>query len=374
MPSGAARPVVVGAGIGGLACAAALARRGLSPLVLERAPALAEVGAGIQVTPNGFRVLEALGVASRIEAGSIAAQAVEPMDARTGRRVARFDLRRAGPYRFLHRATLIEVLADAAASAGAEIRCGASVLGLDGEGVALADGSRLPASVVIGADGIRSAIRHGAGGGDATFTSQTAWRAIALAPHPPVARIWMAPGRHAVTYPLPGGGVNLVAVKEEDAWMPEGWHHPDDPANLRAAFADAAPELAAILGQVEVTHRWGLFRYPVAPSWQGDGWALLGDAAHPTLPFLAQGANLALEDAWVLARLVAEERLDRYEALRLSRVTRALAAADANARNYHLAGPARLAAHLGLSALGAVAPGAFLRRLDWLYGFDATAA
>lgn len=374
MPAEGSRPLVVGAGIGGLACAAALAQRGLSPLVLERAPALTEVGAGLQVTPNGFRVLQALGVAPAIEAGSVAAQAVEPMDGRSGRRLARFDLRDAGPYRFLHRATLVEVLAGAATAAGAEIRCGAVVLGVDGAGVILADGSRLPASLVVGADGIRSTIRHGAGGGDATFTGQTAWRAVVEAPHPPVARIWMAPGRHAVTYPLPGGRVNLVAVREEAAWASEGWHHPDDPANLRRAFADASPALAAILDRVEATHRWGLFRHPMAPRWHGSGWALLGDAAHPTLPFLAQGANLALEDAWVLARLAAEGGLERYEVLRRPRVARALAAADANARNYHLRGPARLAAHLGLAALGALAPDAFLRRLDWLYGFDATTA
>ena len=165
----------------------------------------------------------------------------------------------------------------------------------------------------------------------------------------------MAPGRHAVTYPLPGGRVNLVAVKEEAAWAPEGWHHPDDPANLRHAFADASPALAAILDRVEATHRWGLFRHPIAPRWHGPGWALLGDAAHPTLPFLAQGANLALEDAWVLARLAAEGQ-------RVTVVTS------------RPRGAARLAAHLGLAALGALAPGAFLRRLDWLYGFDATSA
>jgi salicylate hydroxylase len=190
----------------------------------------------------------------------------------------------------------------------------------------------------------------------------------------------MAPGRHLVCYPLRGGqAVNIVAVQERAAWAAEGWHHLDDPDNLRAQFADFGGVAAQLLSQVDAVGFWGLFRHPVAPHWHGGGVAVLGDAAHPTLPFMAQGANLALEDAWVLA-----DSLDRadnlvtglaaYQALRRDRAVRVIAAANGNAWKYHLrSGPVRAAAHLALRAGGALAPGRMLRRFDWIYRHDVTA-
>lgn len=371
--------LIVGAGIGGLAAALAFARRGASVRVVERAPEIAEVGAGLQVTPNGGRVLRALGLQGAVLARGIRAQAVEPHDALTGRRIARFDLAEAGDWIFLHRSDLQAILLDAATAAGAAIRTGATVSGVTSDGVLLEDGERLTADLVVGADGIRSVIRrHVVGPAEPFFTGQVAWRALVdSAPQEPVARIWMGPGRHAVTYPLRDGRLNLVAVREEAAWSEEGWSHRGTPDSLREAFPDSAPELAAILSRVVEVGRWGLFRHPVPESWHRGRVVLLGDAAHPTLPFLAQGANLALEDAWVLAREVTEhgpdEGIERYGFDRRPRVSDAIEAANANARNYHLTGATRFIAHLGLGAIGAVAPGAFLRRLDWLYGFDVTA-
>ncbi len=118
---------------------------------------------------------------------------------------------------------------------------------------------------------------------------------------PPEAHVWMGPGRHLVTYPLGPGERNIVAVLERDGWAEEGWNHADDPANLRAAFAGFPSELRGWLDRVDEVKLWGLFRHPVAARWQDGRIALLGDAAHPTLPFLARGANMAFEDAWVLA-------------------------------------------------------------------------
>jgi len=204
-----------------------------------------------------------------------------------------------------------------------------------------------------------------------------AWRAIVDAPDvPPVARIWMAPRRHIVTYPLPGGRLNIVAVQERQQWAAEGWNHTDEPGNLRQVFRDVSGLLGGHLAQVEQVNLWGLFRHPVSPIWARDGLCILGDAAHPTLPFLAQGANLAIEDAFVLARCCdagdIESGLAAYQAQRRPRVERAIAAANANARNYHLAGVQRRVAHLGLKTLGKIAPNAFLGRMDWLYGHDVT--
>jgi salicylate hydroxylase len=246
------------------------------------------------------------------------------------------------------------------------------------EGAVLDTGEGLPADLVVGADGVRSIVR-GRVLGDVKpfFTGQVAWRALVDAPQEPVARIWMAPGRHAVTYPLRNGRLNLVAVREQAEWAEEGWSHSDNPEALRDAFKDAAPALRAILDRVTEVGRWGLFRHEVPETWHDGRAVLMGDAAHPTLPFLAQGANLALEDAWVLAREAMEhglpEGLDRYQQDRRPRVRDAIDEANANARRYHLHGLSRRGAHLGLRAVGTLAPRAFLGRLDWLYGYDPTA-
>ena len=362
------RPVtVIGGGIGGLTAALCCARAGARVSLRERAAAFTDIGAGVQITPNGAAVLAVLGLNPALDRASVWARAVCPVDALSGRELARFDLTwLAGqPYRFLHRADLIGLLAGACRKAGVDLRLG------DGFGP---DEPVDPGTILIGADGIHSVLRPRLNGrAEPAFTGQVAWRAVVRAEHPPEARIWMAPGRHVVTYPLPGGMVNIVAVREQAAWAAEGWSHAADPADLRTTFADCAPALRGLLAQVTETRLWGLFRHAVAAHWHHDSIALLGDAAHPTLPFLAQGANLAIEDAWVLASCLDRGLpLKTYQALRCARVDRAIAAANANAVNYHLGGLRRVVAHAGLRVIGRVAPGAFLRRLDWLYGRDVT--
>jgi len=297
---------VIGGGIGGLTTAIALGQQGAQVTLYEQAEALTDVGAGLQITPNGARVMYALGV-SLADIGMIA-QAVRPVDALTGKGIARFDLFDQQPaYRFLHRADFIDVLANAARAAHVDIRLGARVAAAD-----------LDADLVIAADGLHSQSRAVINGdADPFFTGQVAWRAIIQAQNAPQeAAIWMAPGRHVVTYPLKGNRLNIVAVQERAEWAKEGWQHPDNPENLRAAFADCAPVLQAILGQVSHTHLW--------------------------------------------------------QSLRRARVARAVNAANANARNYHLSGVQRRVAHLGLRAMGRVAPKVFLRRLSWLYDHDVT--
>jgi salicylate hydroxylase len=377
----AARPAaVIGGGIGGLAAALALRAQGLAVEVFEQAQAFAEVGAGIQISPNGARVLEALGLGTAAAAKGLPLEAVEPMDGLSGRRVARFDLRDqpGPPYRVFHRADLIDLLAAAARDNGIDLHLGARIAAVAPTGAFEAGGRRIAPGLTIGADGVRSIVRPVLNGaGDPAFTGQVAWRAVVEGEAPPVARIWMAPGRHVVTYPLPGGRVNIVAVQERREWSAEGWHREADPGDLRHVFRGMTGRVTSLLARVDRCLVWGLFRHPVAGVWHraaGEGaLALAGDAAHPTLPFLAQGANLALEDAWVLARHAAEGTLDAYGAARRARVSRAIAAANANARNYHLGGPARTAALLALGLTGRLAPGAFMGRLRWLYGHDVTA-
>lgn len=376
------RIAVIGAGIGGLTAALAFAKSGAEVAVYEQAPALTEVGAGLQISPNGARVLHALGLQDALATAGVTAQAVCPMDAVTGRPVARFDLRaQTPPYRFYHRAHLLAVLAQACTDAGVTIHVDAQAKDLTSDGRFMVNGAQIAPDLTVGADGLHSQVRPMLNGPQKPFfTGQVAWRAVVQGvKQPPEARIWMAPGRHLVTYPLRDGRLNLVAVQERSDWAEEGWHHADTPANLQAAFTDASDALQDILMHVRDVRLWGLFRHSVAEAWHQDGaLAILGDAAHPTLPFLAQGANLAIEDAFALAAICQHESslteaCMRYQQDRAPRVTRAIAVANANARNYHLAGMQRVVAHGALRALGIVAPQAFLRRLSWLYDFDAPA-
>ena len=372
---------VIGGGIGGLTAALAFARRGAIVTVYEQATALTEVGAGIQITPNGARALGALGLEPALAASGITAEAVAPMDALSGREITRFDLtRQSPPYRFFHRAALIDILARACEASGVRVVLGARIDALQPDGSFQVGGDRIKPDLLIGADGLHSVVRGVLNRPENPFfTGQVAWRAISKTDHPaPVARIWMAPGRHLVTYPLGHNRLNIVAVQERSQWAGEGWHHPDAPGNLRKVFSDCSWELAGILASVTEVNLWGLFRHPVAPHWHNEKIAILGDAAHPTLPFLAQGANLAIEDAFALAQCCDTQdslarALIRYQTRRRPRVTKAIAAANANARNYHFGGVARRVAHLGLQGMGRVAPDAFLNRLSWLYDYDVTA-
>jgi len=379
---------VLGAGVAGLVVARALALRGAEVTVLEQAPEIREVGAGLQISPNGARVLAALGLGDALAAGSQRAEAVDLIDGEAGGRVVRLDLARRRPgevFRFVHRADLIDLLADGARAAGVAIRLLQKVetvtLGAHPPRLTMAQGEEIACDLLVGADGLHSRVRAALNGTIAPFfTGQVAWRATLpeTGDLPPVARVFMGAGRHLVTYPLRGGRLrNIVAVEERDRWAEESWSLTDDPLALRIAFEAFVPEVRGWLDRIERPNLWGLFRHPVAARWQGQGVAILGDAAHPTLPFLAQGANMALEDAWVLAdclaRAAPEAALPSYQARREVRVRRIVGAANANARNYHLSGARRDLAHLGLRLAGRFAPGMLMDRFDWLYGHDVTA-
>ncbi|WP_299736871.1 FAD-dependent monooxygenase [uncultured Roseobacter sp.] len=375
--------IVIGAGIGGLACATALARRGVAVRLLEQAPEITEVGAGLQVSPNGLAVLRALGVEDAlVRSGAVTAQAVVMADYKQGAEVARLDLTRLQHqrYLFVHRHTLISILLQAARQANVTLETGQKVVSVtqgDLPSVTFADGRTARAERVICADGVHSIGRQTVSPGpEAQFTGQVAWRAtVPTQGAKPEARVTMAPGRHLVSYPISGGRLmNIVAVQERDVWAAEGWHHSDDPDALRRAFAGFGGPVAPLLEQVSEVNLWGLFRHPVVETWASGNVALLGDAAHPTLPFLAQGANLALEDAWVLAECLAGEQPEEsYQALRKDRATQVIAAAGGNAWKYHLpTGPLRTLAHLGLSVASRCAPGMMMRQFDWIYSHDVT--
>ncbi|WP_424833408.1 FAD-dependent monooxygenase [Ruegeria sp.] len=373
---------VIGGGIGGLAAALALRQAGGKVTVLEQAAELTEVGAGLQISANGMCVLRALGVVGDVPARGQISYGTILRDYRAGRIISRVPPPEAGETYYYHRADLLGLLHDAARQAGVDIRLNAQVATVNKHPseaeIVLRSGECLRTECAIAADGGRSAIRPILNGTETpVFTHQIAWRAtvpVTQTSEKPCASLTMGPGRHVVTYPLREQSLmNVVAIEERSDWTEEGWRRRGDPEDLRARFADFGGPVGEILARVDEAHLWALFLRPVAQSWQNGRLALLGDAAHPTLPFMAQGACLALEDAWVLQRAFAEQSgigsaLAAYEAARRPRAVQVVAAAGANARKFHLRGPMRLAAQGVLSVVGP----RLARKYDWIYDFDPT--
>jgi len=388
--------LIAGGGIAGMAAALALARAGWKVTVYEEAPAPTEVGAGLQMSPNATKVLRWLGVLDTIAMQAFHPRAAEMRDGRSGARIFRATLgataeaRWGAPYLHVHRADLLAALTGAARDAGAELRGGTTVAGyvLRPEGPALkpAGGESLPADLVVGADGIRSALRTELNGPEAPeFIGQVAWRGTIPAERLPAglvapdATVWAGPGRHLVTYYLRGGSlVNFVAVEEQAGWSAEGWSAPGDPEQLRRGFAGWHPDVTRLLDHVEETFLWGLFGRPEQVRWVAGPVVLIGDAAHPMLPFMAQGAAMALEDVATLVRELQAggdlpAALIAHEQRRWPRVTRVQHRSRANGQFFHRQFGIARAGHWGLvSTVSRLAPGLAAGQLDWLYGYDAT--
>ena len=390
--------LIAGGGIAGMAGALGFTRAGWGALIFEQAEALGEIGAGLQLSPNACKVLDRLGLLPDIRARASAPEGAEMRDGVTGELIYRAPLgpdaeaRWGAPYLHVHRADLLDVLAGAAAQAGVELELRKVAAGAasrpDGAALHLRDGTVREGDLVIGADGIRSALRAVISPAEEPrFTGQVAWRGLipgealpegAIAP---AVTVWVGAGRHVVTYPLRGGRiVNFVAVIERGEWAEEGWSVPGDADELRAAFAGWAAPVSALLEAVRDCYLWGLFDRAEQVRWTRERIALIGDAAHPMLPFLAQGAAMALEDGAVLVRRVTREAdlpaaLAAYEEERWPRVTRILQRSRANGRLFHQpAGVVRSLVHGFMGAFTRSTPQLAVSQLDWLYGHDATLA
>lgn len=386
---------VLGAGIAGLASAIALARRGARVTVVERAPELGEVGAAIQVTPNGQAVLAALGLGDRF--GKIATP-LSQLNIRDYRRtgvLATVDLTRqarAGGHGYgaVHRADLIALLAAAASRLGVSILTGREVtgiaIGFDQVMLPMAGGSQRSTRILVGADGIRSQARTALNPRlKPAFSGQVAWRALVDTRYVPIydppklVDLYLAPGRHLVTYPVRGGRyLNIVAVEARKSWDHGKTNVPGDMTRFLSAFTGWPHALTNLLGLAENLREWGLFSCPVATDWGRSGIVLVGDALHPMLPFQAQGANMALEDAWVLAEALdanddLQAGIDAFRKARERRVCAVVAASRGNARIYHASNPVKRAAiRAGLGAFRGWAPERLSRRFDWIYDTDVT--
>lgn len=388
--------LVAGAGLGGLAAALAARRAGCEVRIIEQASTFSEVGAGIQLGPNVTAILEAWGLL----AGSLAAQAVRPerlvvRDVCSGepratmRLGADFAARYGHPYLTIHRADLHRALHEAALAAGAQLQPGAQLQRVDAQAdtvlVHLAEqGSPLAADALVGADGLWSSVRAHVVEGDAApqFTGHLAYRSLAAQLDlPPGLRsqdvtAWLGPGLHVVTYPVRGGdALNVVCVVEgHPPGDARSWDNAGVLGGLQAALAGACTTLRDLAEAMPAWRLWALHaRAPVAgPDAMARGRvALLGDAAHPMLPYLAQGAGMAIEDARELQRVLTQVRdgsmdvptaLRRYAFHRWERCARVQRRSARNGRIFHASGPLRAARDLSLRLLGE-------RILDvpWLY-------
>jgi salicylate hydroxylase len=371
---------------------------GIDVDVYERAAALGEVGAGIQISPNGVKVLRRLGLGAELDRIAFRPEALEMRIGATGTKLFAIPMREVAerrfgaPYYHVHRADLMKVLSDALHErAPHAIRLGKELGAFEraGRGVraTFADGTRAEGDMLIGADGIHSRVRERLFGEEKPrFTGNVAWRVVVPATAalkecvPPTACVWVGPGRHAVTYYVRGGErVNFVGVVERGDWRNESWTERGEKRDLAADYAGWAKPIAAVIADAAECYRWALFDREPLPKWSDGNVALMGDACHPMLPFLAQGAVMAIEDAWILSRKLknaatVEDALGAYEAERKPRTTRVQRGARRQMGLYHKRGWAAQLTTYGPMWLAAhVAPSVVHSRNDWLYSHDVVA-
>ena len=386
--------LIAGAGLGGLTAALTLIQRGHRVRVFEQAAELREVGAGVQIGSNGSRLLIALGLREAMERVVCVPAGREFRLWSTGQRWRAFDLgesavqRFGAPYWMVHRGDFHAVLLDAVRKADpGAIRTGNACVGFEQDGtqatVLLENGETATGDVLIGSDGVHSRIRQQMfGDGKAEFTGIMAWRGLVPMERLPehqrqlVGNNWIGVGGHVVTYPLRRGEIlNFVAVIERDDWRVESW---TVPGTTEECLRDLAPwheDVKTIARNIDIPFKWALLGRDPLDHFADGRVCVMGDAAHPTLPFLAQGANMALEDAIVVARCLeayddVADALRHYEIARLTRTAAIVRGSADNTKRFH--NPA-----LG-DAAGAAAyvdrefqPEKVAQRYDWLYEYDA---
>lgn len=385
--------VIAGAGIGGLTAALALARVGFRVVVIDKAETLEETGAGIQLSPNASRILIELGLRDRLAPHVVAPAAIRILRSRDGSEIVRAplgtasELRYGAPYWVIHRGDLQTALVKAlAATPDAELRLGTEIedFAVHANGVTVtgrcSGGSHDEHGIVlVAADGLWSTMRRRLGHDpEPRFARRTAWRAVVATDRvaerfrESSTRLWLGPDAHLVHYPVKAGReINIVAIVGDD-WQQTGWSAAgarDDLTRRFAGWDRAARDLLAI---PERWLKWALYDRPAARRWGHGPVTLLGDAAHPMLPFLAQGGAMAIEDATVLAGCLTsgapDAALRRYEGLRTGRTARVQRHARRNGTLYHLDGPPATLRNLALAAIGG---DGLLRRYDWLYDWRA---
>ncbi len=386
--------LIAGGGIAGLSLALALARLDIASHIVERRNAFSEAGAGIQISPNGVRALDVLGLRAALEPLAGRPREILVHAGASGRVLKRLPLgdwiegRHGAPYLVAHRRELQAILLEAVRSQPLiQIATGFEASGFQeaDHGIRLHDalGRAIEGRALVGADGIFSGVRKRLHPKIALrFAGRTATRTVISADRvqglidPAATGVWLAPDSHVVHYPVRAGSEIAVVVISAEAWpgtgSETGWSAPASPEMLAAALQSYAPRLRQALELAADWRKWALFEAPALPT-QGQGaLTLIGDAAHPVLPFLAQGGALALEDAVTLASLIAAYGTDiraafrAHEHLRHQRTTAIAAAARRNGQIYHLSG---MAGHVRDIALRVLPARRIMAGYDWVYGW-----
>jgi 2-polyprenyl-6-methoxyphenol hydroxylase-like FAD-dependent oxidoreductase len=375
--------LVAGGGIAGLAAALGLARQGEAVRLFEQAAAFAEVGAGLQMSPNGVRAMMALGAWEHVEASCVVPSEIHVRDGRSGRLLQRillgkqFEQEFGAPYRVCHRADLqAGLLAAAREKSAIELNTGQAVLGLTETGLRLADGQEIKGAAVVAADGIRSALRSDVCGvaeprlrGVALYRSLLPLSQLPPETAPDCVTLWLCPGAHVVHYPVSNWRNFNILVAADGAAQDGGWQSPAERQDVLGHFRDMSPALVDLLAAAPSWRRWAGADLPPLTRWSAGRTVLVGDAAHATLPFLAQGAMMALEDAVVLAQEMRRspklaEAFQRYERRRKPRTARVQDQSRRMSGAYHAAGLKAAARNLVLQAAG---PSFALNRVAWIY-------
>jgi salicylate hydroxylase len=380
---------IAGAGIGGLTAACCLLKAGYNVELFEQAGELSEIGAGIQLSANAMHVLNDLGLGEAIAGFSVRPGAYVFRLHDTGEVIGQFPLARehevlnGAPYNQLHRADLHNLLiARVKGLKSNVIRLNSRVIGFeeteDRVQVKLSDGSRVSADILIGADGVKSAVRAQiAGAGQASYTGDAAWRLIVPAERLPanlmgqVMSVWMGPGRHAVCYYLRGGSLlNFVGLVETDDVSEESWTSKYPWEILKADFEGWHNDLQTVIDRVDrdMCYRWSLYYRPPIARWSTRRATMLGDAVHATLPYLAQGAAMAIEDGAILTRALGlahsgPEALQLYERNRIERTSRIVSGSGANRTLFHMSDQAKLRQAFANRDEGKA-------RNEWLYSYN----
>jgi salicylate hydroxylase len=389
--------LVIGAGIGGLAAALALMQRGLDVTVYEQAPQLKEIGAGIQIGSNGTRVLRALGLEAALARTQVTPSRRQLRHWRTGESWNWFDLGAASverygtPHILMHRNDLHTVLADAVRARRPDairlgMRCTDIAQDEDSVTARFSGGEAAKGAFIIGADGIHSQVRKALFGADAPqFTGCVAWRGLVPMHRLPthLAQLlttnWLGPHGHVLHYPVRRGELmNVIAIVERGDWTVESWSVAGSREELAADFHDWHEDVHRFIGNIATPYKWALMTRAAMPLWSKGRVTLLGDACHPTLPFLGQGAVMAIEDAYVLAACLAKyatepaAALSRYEQIRKDRTASVVRKASEN--RHHAFSPALADRQTaGLAVAREWQQARVRERLDWLYQYDATA-
>lgn len=386
--------LIAGGGIGGLTAALALLQKGFDVTVFEQAQALKEIGAGVQLGPNGVRVLYELGLTEPANRLGVDAQGKEVRLWNSGKTWPLFNLgadsveRYGVPYLMMHRADLHTMLLDGVRALKPDacfINSRAVGFQQDETGVvlSLADGRTVRGDVLVGADGLHSATRKAMFGPDQPeFTGGCCWRGMIdidkLPEHlrRPVGVNWIGPAGHVILYPVRGGQLlNFVGHVERDGWAGESWTEEGSIDELRADYAGWHEDIQTIVNHIETPYKWALFLREPLMQWTQGRVTLMGDACHATLPYLAQGANMAIEDGMVLARALAEfdtveTALTRYEQARAERTARIVNKSSENLGRFHndaLLDPVKAEAYVSEEW----APGKVRDRYEWILGYDA---